>query len=369
MLSPQSLLRAGCVAVAALALASCSKGKAQPEAGASAQPAGSASPKTGPKVRVEVAELLPTKESLVLELPGEVEAARDALLAASLGGHVERVKVKTGQKVKKGQALVWVDSATHRARASQAKVEYKAAKRELARAKALGTTIPKAEVEAAETRLRAAEAAVSTARVSASRAVIKSPFTGTVVDVDIEVGEVAAPGVPLVRVVKLDPVKVSVAVSDRDVVALKEEMPALVKFAARGETANGQVTRIKRAADLRTRAFQVEVELDNPDGKFLPGMIASVHIDTKSKADQIVINQDWLVTRRKDVGVFLVRGNVARWRPLSLGQVMRDRVVVSKGLTKGDVIVITGHRELVDGDRLIINRRGRCCREGRVEFQ
>ncbi len=356
------------VALCAGIASGCSKSNAKPEAAASSAPAASA-PASTPVVRVEVAELSMSQETLSLNLPGEVEAARDALLAASLGGHVERVHVKTGDRVKRGQALVWVDSASHRARLKQARVEVEAAERELARAKALGKAIPKAELDAADTRLRAARAAVNTARVSASRAVIQAPFTGTVVDVDVEVGEVAAPGAPLVRVVQLDPVLVTVAVSDRDVVALKEGAPAQVRFSARGKSAQGIVKTIKRAADLRTRAFEAEIEVKNPNGEYLPGMIASVNLETTAERKQIVLSQDWLVTRSKDVGVFVVQADVARWRLLQLGPVMRDRVAVDAGLKAGETIVIAGHRELVDGDRLLVSRRGKCCREGRVEFE
>jgi membrane fusion protein (multidrug efflux system) len=346
----------------------CSKSSAAPEAAASAKPAASA-PRETPSVRVEVAQLSLSQETLSLNLPGEVEAARDALLAASLGGHVERVHVKTGDRVKRGQALVWVDSASHRARLKQAKVELEAAERELLRAKALGKSIAKAELEAADTRVRAARAAVSTARVSASRAVIQAPFAGTVVDVDVEVGEVAAPGAPLVRVVQLDPVLVTVAVSDRDIVALKEGASAQVHFSARGKPAQGVVKTIKRAADLRTRAFEAEIEVKNPNSEYLPGMIASVTLESQAEREQIVLSQDWLVTRSKDVGVFVVQAEVARWRALQLGPVMRDRVAVDAGLKAGETIVIAGHRELVDGDRLLVSRRGKCCREGRVEFE
>jgi membrane fusion protein (multidrug efflux system) len=354
---------------ALLAAAACSKGNASPEPGSSAAPSASVWKPRAPEVRVEVAELTQSDESIVLELPGEVEAARDALLAASLGGYVERVLAKVGDRVKKGQALAWVDSATHSARSRQAKVEVDAAHRELERAKALGGAIPKAELEAAETRYKAAKATLSAARVASSRSVIKAPFAGTVVEVEAEVGEVAAPGTPLIRVVQLDPVHVTVSVSDRDVVALSEGMPASVSIKARGQPVGGTVKRIKRAADLQTRAFEAEIEVDNDKREFLPGMIASVRLEPKSQGQHIVISQDWLITRGKNVGVFRVEKDTAHWQPVELGPVMRDRVIVDKGLRAGQTIVITGHRELVDRDRLLISRRGKCCKNGRVEFE
>jgi membrane fusion protein (multidrug efflux system) len=171
-----------------------------------------------------------------------------------------------------------------------------------------------------------------------------------------------------VRIVQLDPVKVTVSLSDRDVVALREGMSAKVKVKALPELFEGTVKRLHRAADLSTRAFTAEVEIPNPDEKLLPGMIASVVLDAQFEGKGLVINQDWLVTGIDQNGVFLNENGVAKWRPVQLGPVLRDQVLVTKGLKAGDQLVITGHRELADGDPLLISRQGTCCTGGRVRF-
>ena len=99
----------------------------QPEPGA-----GSASTAERRATRVEVAVIKASAAKLELTRPGEVEASREAKLAAPLGGFIENVSVKEGARVHKGQVLALVDSATHQARRRQAKVELDAAKRELA---------------------------------------------------------------------------------------------------------------------------------------------------------------------------------------------------------------------------------------------
>ncbi|MEQ9319205.1 MAG: hypothetical protein RIF41_08595, partial [Polyangiaceae bacterium] len=57
-----------------------------------------------------------------------------------------------------------------------------------------------------------------------------------------------------------------------------------------------------------------------------------------------------------------------RWRTVEAGSVVRNQVVILKGLSAGDELVIKGHRELADGDSLIVARKGVCCQEGRVVF-
>lgn len=319
--------------------------------------------------RVEVATVRPVAARLELTLPGEVQGSRDALLAAALGGYVERVNVETGDRVRRGKRLVQVDATTHRAQLRQAHVEKEAAERERDRAQRLGEAIPAAQRDQAETRYAAAVAALRTARVAVSRAMITAPFDGTVADVDVEVGEVAPPGAPVVRLVKLDPVHVVATVSDRDVVSLEEDMGVRVRTEAQAEWHAGRIFRINPAANLRTRAFSVEIEVPNPDHRLLPGMIATVQVDNDAAGEELLVPQDWIVTQREGLGTFVVVEGEAQWRPVELGRVVHDQVVVRSGLEPGDRVVVTGHRELVEGDEVIVTREGACCERGRVVFE
>ena len=98
-------------------------------------------------------------------------------------------------------------------------------------------------------------------------------------------------------------------------------------------------------------------------------MIANVTFKGEEQADRIVLPQEFLVTKLADNGVFVVdENNTARWRPLKLGALIRDQVVVEEGLSAGEKIVILGHRALSEGDPLILARLGECCEDGRVRF-
>ena len=344
---------------------------AAPEAGpdGSTKPAPSVSSRATGVTRVETAVVRPSAADLVIQLPGEVEASRDANLASSLGGFIEKVNVDAGDTVKKGQVLALVDTTSHQVRRNQTKVELDAAKLELERAKKLGDALPAAQLDAAQARHDAARAAYLAADVQVARSVISAPFSGTVARCDAEVGEVASPGMPLIRIVQLDPVKVTVSLSDRDVINVKKGMKASVTTDARIDIISGEVSHVRPAADLNTRAFIAEIKLDNADDSLRPGMIANVQIQTEGQGGkQLVIPQDWLVTKPSQLGVFINDGGVARWRTVEAGSVVRNQVVILKGLSAGDELVIKGRRELADGDSLIVARKGVCCQEGRVVF-
>lgn len=360
---------------AALLLSGCdSKESVEAEEPRSTDPA-SAPQLSG--ARVEVAVITRTERNLSLRVPGEVEGMRDALLSSSNGGYIESVEVREGDHVRKGAVLARVDAQTYSTRLVRAQVELKAAERELERTETLGTAVPTSELDQAQDRVATAKAQLSELQVAASRAVVNAPFDGVVVSVDAEVGEVAAPGTPLFRLVQLQPIRVSIALADRDLSITRLGMPATVELSARSGTYEGKVVQISQAASTKTRSFEALVELPNEGEELLPGMIAQVTLradeDSPAKgsgdaAGKLLISQDWLVTAKRGVGVFVARDGKAAWRDLKLGSVLRRQVEVKEGLEAGDRLIITGHRTLVEGDQVLVHREGRCCVEGRPIF-
>ncbi len=328
--------------------------------------------RTAPDVsatRVEAAVLQTSALDFTLDLPGEFEGSEDAILASAYGGFVEKVFVHEGEEVKKGQTIAWIDREPKLASLEQAKAQLAQAEDDLSRLEQLGEMAIAAQVEGLRTQVDVAKSQVRLARNSLERATITAPFSGVVGEMDLDVGEVVGPGAPVARLVQLDPLKVSLSVSDRDIVALQEGMEAQVTTAARGASVPGVVSRVSPVANLSTRSFMVEVEVPNPDRTLLPGMIARVKVQRPIRDDVVVLPQDWLVTRLDGYGVFVVGDdNIARWRELTLGDVVSGQVVVTDGLSVGDKVVTTGQHDLVDGDVLVLAREGVCCEAGRVTY-
>ena len=331
------------------------------------KPAPSDVPELDSRMRVEVAVLGETTASLELSLTGEVEASRDARLASALGGYVERVNVADGDTVRSGQLIVAIDAEIYAAQRDQAAAQLDLATSELARLEKLGDLATPSQLHQARTQVALAEASQRQSDAQLRRARVTAPFSGVVAGLEVERGEVASPGAPLARVVTLDPITVSVAVSDRDIVSIRPGTQVQVTTSARGELFQGEITHVAPAADPRTRAFEVEARVANPDHLLLPGMIARVGVSSEIAAG-LVIPQEWIITRFDERGVFLARDGQAVWQPVELGEVVRDQVFVNRGLDDGARIIITGHRSLLDGDPILVAREGTCCTRGRVAF-
>ncbi len=315
--------------------------------------------------RVEVATVHEGSAMIEVMLPGEIEGSRDALLASALGGLVERVRVSDGDVVTRGQVLVQVDSEVYASQVDQAEAQLSLAESDLSRLQSLGDLATAQQIEQAETQVAVVRAQLRGARAQLTRAVIRAPFAGTIGEVGVELGEFAPMGQPIARVIQLDPVVVTLSVPDRDRVALEVGMSVAVTTSAASGMFPGTISHVSPAADLRTRSFPVEVEVANPDGRLLPGMIAQVTAARSIGDRAVIIPQDWIVTRLSGQGVFVEEEGSARWRPVVLGSVVRDQVVVVGGISPGDRVVMTGHRELAEGDTLLVVREGVCCEGGR----
>lgn len=352
----------------ALALVASCKSSEEPSSGVAA----GAAPKSAPEARatrVEVATVTSTRTTSEFVRPGEIDGAREASLASALGGFVERVSVETGQDVAKNAPIAHVDTRTHAAQVRLTKVELDEARRELTRLESLGKAVASARVDTARSRLARAEAQHALSLTRQSRAVIRAPFAGAVVGLEVEKGEVVSPGAPVARLIQLDPIHVSVSVTDRDVAALEVGDKAQINTTTTADPVTGTIARIEPSADLQTRTFLVEVEVANEKRRLLPGMIAQVGFRSERSGEALFLPQDFIVTRLDGNGVFVVDGGKARWRPLELGGVSGTEVEVASGLEPGERIVTLGHRGLNDGDPLIISREGRCCVDGRVVFE
>ncbi|MCO4771052.1 MAG: efflux RND transporter periplasmic adaptor subunit [Deltaproteobacteria bacterium] len=321
-----------------------------------------------PGTRVEIATVSPSQARLTLELPGEVEGAREAMLSASMGGFVERVYADEGQTVGKGKVLAEVDTSLRAVAVETADAQLAQAQDDLDRIEKLGDLATPSQLGQARTQVKVADANLRTAKIQLSRTRITAPFAGVIAARDLEVGEVANPGSPAFRLVQLHPAIVNLSVSDRDVVALKEGMEVTVISDARLQPLVGKLKRILPAGNLKTRTFEVEVEVSNKDHSLLPGMIASASVSEVVATDSIVLPQDFLVTRLDGLGVYVDDGGKAAWRPVTVRSIVRDQAVIETGVHAGDRVVVVGHRDLAEGDPLLLAREGACCTNGRATF-
>ena len=324
-----------------------------------------------PAVPVEVTEVIPGTAVSTVTATGTVAARNDVPVGAEASGVVSDVPVQVGDRVEAGQVLVRLDSELAELGLKQAEAQFliaqadhETAEANLERVRILWENgdVADSDFEAAERGAKAARGALLAAdagRGSAARQLrntaIESPVAGTVAFVYAEVGHLVAAGTPVAYVVDDAVVQIDIGLSEDQAVEVKPDQKAVVTVRAlKGEVFEGRVEYVGRRADERTRTYPARVIVPNRGGRLRSGMVAEVVVRARAFENAVVIERDWVIDRFGEPAVYVAVDSLATIRPVTLGQVIGDRVVVREGLEPGDLVVSFGYSQLTDSARVSI---------------
>ncbi len=306
-----------------------------------------------------------------LTLLGDVHGEVEVRVFAQLPERVRQVHVENGQAVTEGDRIVTLEadlSTSEVGQASAALVAAEASRDQIAsdleriRGLVERNVLPTSRLEALQTQLRSAEAQVEqlrSARQAAGqrrdRTVVRAPTDGIVALLDVEEGDLAAPQMPICAVVQMDRVDIELSVVESDYVQLEEGMEVTVSPPSLPDvTRTGTIRRISPVIDPLTRTAKVEVILDNEDHVLRPGMVAEVSIELARRPDVTMVPaRAVLMTTRTDTAregyVFVVDGDTAHRRTVTLGRRYDDRMEITEGIEAGEQVVVMGQHMLRDG--------------------
>lgn len=312
-------------------------------------------------------------------VPGTVRA-----LGEVVDGDRRRA-LQEGDRVGRGQLLASLDEADLRLQlgvaasgVASAKAQEQAAESaqaqatiEVERARALfaSGTIPKAELDRAESALAAARAARegavgvrlartdqhALARGGLEDARLLSPIDGVLARRFVDVGESVSPGLAAFTVIETAQLHVAFGVPASLVsgMTLGRRLPVRVSGASAGALA-GVVSKVMPEADPQLRSFTVEVTIANEDGALRPGMVASISVDDAlSETLRSVPLQSVVRGVEPDsFAVWIVKDGVVERRAVTLGELAGNEIVVRDGLTDGESVVTQGAAFVRAGERV-----------------
>ena len=182
---------------------------------------------------------------------------------------------------------------------------------------------------------------------------VESPLSGVVGRVPVDLGTSVTPQTPVATVVDLTEAEIRLDVPEKYLPLLAPGRPALVATDAYPEeTFTGTVSQISPVLDTETRTAPVELVIPNADHRLKPGMFARVKIVVREHAGVPIIPQETILGKEPDAAVFIVEGDTARVRKVSLGFKQGARIEVTKGLNGGEIVVLMGQQRLRDGSRV-----------------
>jgi membrane fusion protein (multidrug efflux system) len=299
---------------------------------------------------------------------GSLRAARGADLAPQTSGVVDRIEFESGSEVRAGTVLLKLKPnddpaklAQLEASAALAEQTYKRDQEQFA-----AQAISQATLDTDVATLKSARAQVAQQQALIEEKILRAPFAGKLGIRQIDEGQYLSAGTAVVTLQALDPVFVDFYVPQQALAHLKVgQVAAATVDAYPSARFSGAIASINSKVDLASRNVQVRASFRNADRLLLPGMYASVEIDSEDVTTQITLPQTAITYHPYGDTVFVVQQDgvddqgkpklVVHQRFVQLGATRGDQVGVQSGIAVGDVVVTAGQMKLRNGATVVVN--------------
>lgn len=209
-----------------------------------------------------------------------------------------------------------------------------------------------ADRESAEAALKGAQVKKRLAEEEIAQSVVRAPVDGDVYQFDLKQGAFLNPGDAVASIGRLDRIKVTVFVDERDLGRVKRGMPVRITWdALPGRDWNGVVDKLAEqvVAKGSREVGEVQCVIENPGRELRPGANVNVEIRAESVDNALTIPKEALRNENGQEGVYRLNGAMIEWRPLKLGIENVTRAQVLEGLSDGDAVALITDRTLKNG--------------------
>ena len=326
-------------------------------------------------IRVSVLEMAPRTFEEIVPITDSVTAPQDASLSAQTAGTLVEL-VEVGTRVSENDIVARLDDRLIRAGLEQARANLASAESQARLAEESwrrqeplfqDSIISALEFENVLTQrnqahsfLAQAQATVTQAEQQLENTIVRAPFGGTVEERFAEKGEQIMPGSPIVRIVNTRNLKVTAGVPETYAADIRRGSSVGISFSAyNGPDRRAMVSFVGSVINPQNRTFQIEIDLDNPDGLLKPAMIADVKLTRRKLDGQMVIPQTSVLRDETGTSVYVLEtsgsNTVAQRRVVTLGASYQGLTVVSAGLSTGDRVITAGQTAVSDGDQVTVS--------------
>ncbi|HVT44986.1 MAG TPA: efflux RND transporter periplasmic adaptor subunit [Thermoanaerobaculia bacterium] len=279
-------------------------------------------------------------------------AENEVKIIAEAEGRVARLMVEEGAMVSQGQPVAALARDDAEIALTKAKVRNQNA--QLAHNRAsdmLGKgLLSQSDHDKTFLEKRVAEQELAEAQWRLGKTLIRSPFGGKVTDRMISQGQHVRIGDPLFTITDFDPLIARIYLPERDVVALTQGREVRIRLKAdEATTFAGRIRQISPVVDTATGTVKVTIEAVKPPAGVRPGAFVTVDVVRETRPKALLLPREAVIRELRDAHVFIVKGDVAERRAVSLGIEEGDFIEVTSGLQAGDQVIVAGQGGLKDG--------------------
>jgi RND family efflux transporter MFP subunit len=278
---------------------------------------------------------------------GTITPKREEDLSFTSDGSVTRVAVAVGDKVRKGDVLAKIDTASLQAQLDAAEAQVTAAETQLSEDSDATST----QLAADRASLASAESDLGSAQDALEAATMRAPFSGTVSAVGYEVGDQTGSNgsasdsgsgsTPAITLISPRSLEVDANVSAADVSQLKKGMQVEITPTGGGDVVYGTVSQvgvIASASDSGAAQFPVTVDVTGKPSGLYAGSTASLSIIVKQATNVLAVNTQALHTDGDQTYVYVIDGSKRTKRVVTVGETYGMQTEVRSGLAEGDVV-------------------------------
>ncbi len=305
-------------------------------------------------------ELIPGHVQEVINLPGRAKPWKSLTIVAEVRGKIVKKAINEGTRVKVGDVLAVLDKRDYENSYNSAVASFEAATASKKRLGALRKKkfITQSQLDDITAVAKQTKAAMNIAKLNLTRCTIISPMDGIVDKTFVENGTFLGSGDPILNILQTDKIKIEVGIPESDVDVVKEISEFDIYIDALD---NRHFKGIKHYLYNTTNSFahlyNLEISVDNLDGKILPDMFSRVKIIKHNIENGLSVPMYALVNKDGNDGVYVVENGVAIFRKVEKGFLDKWKIQIPSGLKPHEKVVVVGQRFISDKEKVNVTNQ------------
>ncbi|MDX5474640.1 MAG: efflux RND transporter periplasmic adaptor subunit [Bacillaceae bacterium] len=241
----------------------------------------------------------------------------------------------------------------------QSSVEVMLKQAQLANAASQLQQIPSFNTAELEVQLQQARNGLKQAEQLVDMTKITSPIDGVVADLNVVEDGIATPQLPVATIIQMETIDATFAVNSYQVSKVKSGQKATVRFDGLSEPFSSEIDIVSPTVDPQTNMFTVTIQVSNTESNILGGMRATAFVNIDELESETVVPVEAILYEENDAYVFIIEDEKAVRRNVTLGFRDDEVVQVLEGLTINDVVAVNGKERLKDGVQILIQESDR----------
>ena len=284
-------------------------------------------------------------------------AENEVKVLAETEGRVTQLVVDEGTRVAQGQVLAAINPEDARISYTKAQVRVANARAAYNRAKGMSdqNLISRGDFDKTLMEKDVAEQELAEAQWRLGKTTIRAPFTGVITSRKVTLGQHVRPAEELFTVTDFDPLVSHIYLPEKDVMGLQKGKAVRITLKAAQEVQfNGNIRYVSPVVDASTGTVKMTVEAVNPPAFVRPGGFVTIDIVRETRDKAMVIPREAVIREMQSAHVFVVEGDIAKKRDVTIGLEESGRVEINSGVKPGEKVIVAGQGALKDGSKVKI---------------